>query len=312
MFNNTWLVTEQVLILFLLIAVGYIASRIRMLNEEGTKQLTNLLLVIVTPAVIIRSFQTPFDTSLLQGLAIALVSAVASHALGAAVARLFFHRQIQTRRRVLEFSVVFSNCGFMCIPLLDAILGSQGVLFGSVYIAVFNVAQWTYGVRLMTGEKGSMDWRRALVNPGTVSLLLAFPLFILQIRLPEIPTEVIGHLAGLNSPLAMIIIGAQLSLIHPGSVFTDRSVMVSALLRLLVIPALVMGILALLPIETGRTLFLACLIPAAAPTAAATALFATRHDQDNLLATRTVALSTLLSVVSIPALILAADWLGRY
>lgn len=312
MLNNTWLVTEQVLILFLLIAVGYIASRIRMLNEDGTRQLTNLLLVIITPAVIIRSFQTPFDVNLVQGLAIALISAVVSHASGAVVTRLIFRHQIESRRKVLEFSVIFSNSAFMSFPLLDAILGSQGVLFGSVYVAVFNIVQWTYGVRLMTGEKKAINWRQTFINPGTVPLFLAFPLFILQIRLPEIPTEVIRYLSALMSPIAMIIIGAQLSLIHPGSIFTDKSVLLSALLRLLIVPALIVVALVVLPLPLDRTLFLACVIPAAAPTAAGATLFATRYNQDTLLATRTVALSTLLSVLTIPFMILLAEWLGGY
>ena len=299
--DNAYIVVSQVLILFILIGVGFIAGKVRMINDHGIRQLTNVLLVIITPSIIIQSFQTPFDVSLIRGMLIALVSAIFSHLAGAVIGKMIYRSSPDDRSRVMQFSVVFSNCGFMCIPLLDAILGSKGVLYGSVYIVVFNAAQWTYGVRLMTGGKEAMNFKRALINPGNVSIMIAFPLFLLQIQLPEIPTIVIGHLAAINAPLAMMLIGAQLSMITLGSIFTDRDVIGSSLLRLFAVP-----------VEMERILFLACVIPAAAPTAAGVALFATRHDQNTMLATRNIAFSTLLSVLSIPLLILLSDFLMGY
>lgn len=309
MFENAIAVTTQVLILFLLIGVGIVSARVRMLDEKGIKQLTNLLLVIVVPAVIIRSFQTPYNSQLLRGLLIALVSSLAAHVAGALVARLIFHNQEDRQNKVLRFSVVFSNCGFMCIPLLEVILGDRGVLYGSVYIAVFNVIQWTYGVRLMTGKKQEINVMRALVNPGTVSIAIALPLYLLGIQLPQVPMTVLNYIADINSPLAMLIIGAQLSGISFISLFTDRKVTIASLLRLLAVPLIILLALHLIPLDIDRTLILACIIPAAAPTAAGASLFATRHDQNALLASRTIALSTLLSILTIPALILLSDYL---
>ncbi len=310
--DNAYIVVSQVLILFILIGVGFIAGKVRMINDHGIRQLTNVLLVIITPSIIIQSFQTPFDVSLIRGMLIALVSAIFSHLAGAVIGKMIYRSSPDDRSRVMQFSVVFSNCGFMCIPLLDAILGSKGVLYGSVYIVVFNAAQWTYGVRLMTGGKEAMNFKRALINPGNVSIMIAFPLFLLQIQLPEIPTIVIGHLAAINAPLAMMLIGAQLSMITLGSIFTDRDVIGSSLLRLFAVPVIVILVLAAVPVEMERILFLACVIPAAAPTAAGVALFATRHDQNTMLATRNIAFSTLLSVLSIPLLILLSDFLMGY
>lgn len=314
MLENALTVATQVFILFILIGVGLYAAKARMINETGIKQLTNLLLVIIMPAVIIRSFQTPYNPELLRGLLIALVSSLAAHVAGALLARLVFRNQEAMRNKVLRFSVVFSNCGFMCIPLLDIILGDRGVLYGSVYIAVFNVAQWTYGVRLMTGKRQEINFMRALVNPGTVAIAVALPLYLLGVTLPEIPLTVISYLAAINSPLAMIIIGVQLAGISFASLFADWQVSLASLLRLIIVPVLILFVLHLVPLPLDRTLILACLIPAAAPTAAGASLFATRHDQDTLLAGRTIALSTLLSIVTIPALILLSDyltiWLG--
>ena len=312
MLENALIVTSQVLILFLLIGIGFLSGKIKMVNASGIGQLTNILLVIVTPAIVIDAFQTEFDKTLVVGLLIALGSAFLSHLIGALIARFFFRKRSDDRSSVIQFAIVFSNCGFMSIPLLDAILGSTGVLYGSVYIAVFSVLQWTYGVKLMAGGKGEVNIKRALINPGTVSIAFALPLFLLQIELPQIPYVVVSSLAALNSPLAMFVIGAQLSFIKLASVFTDKDVIVSSLLRLFVVPFMVLFTLYLLPIEMDRVLILACLIPAAAPSAAGVALFATRHDRNALLATRTIALSTLLSIISLPVIILVTDLIKGY
>lgn len=307
-FDNALIVVNQVFILFLLIGVGYLLRKLKLIDENGIRQMTNMLLMIITPCIIIRSFQTPFDASLLGGMGIAAGFAVLSHVIGALVARPFFRRQPDPRRKVLEFSVVFTNCGFMCIPLLAAVLGEKGVFYGSIYITVFNVAQWTYGVLLMTGSRKNVSLFKSLVNPGTVTVLIAIPIFIFSIRLPEAISVVVGYLADTNTPLAMIVIGAQMAVVSLKNIAGDRPLLLATGLRLLVVPAIVMVILSLLPLD--RVLVLSCLIPAAAPTAAAAGLFSTRFRQDTALAAQMIGLTTLLSIVTIPLMILLSDLLA--
>jgi len=307
-FDNALIVVNQVFILFLLIGVGYLLRKLSLIDENGIRQMTNMLLMIITPCIIIRSFQTPFDASLLGGMGIAMGFAILSHVIGALIARPFFRRQPDPRRKVLEFSVVFTNCGFMCIPLLAAVLGEKGVFYGSIYITVFNVAQWTYGVLLMTGSRKNVSLFKSLVNPGTVTVLIAIPIFIFSIRLPEAISVVVGYLADTNTPLAMIVIGAQMAVVSLKNIAGDRPLLLATGLRLLVVPAIVMVILSLLPLD--RVLVLSCLIPAAAPTAAAAGLFSTRFRQDTALAAQMIGLTTLLSIVTIPLMILLSDLLA--
>lgn len=308
--DNAAIVAGQVLILFLLIGVGFVVRKIRMLDDSSLRQVNTLLLVIINPCIILSSFQSTFDRRLLYGILIAAVSAVVTHALGAVLARLVFRKSPPAHAGVLQFSTIFSNCAFMCIPLLNALLGSEGVLYGSVYIAIFNTASWTYGVLLMTGSGKDINLRKALVNPGTVSILVALPLFLLQIKLPEIPLIVIDYLAVMNTPLAMILIGAQMATIPFLSMFRGRSIYTSALLRLIVIPGLILIPLSFIDID--RTVLLACMIPAMAPTAAASALFATRYEQDFALATRSVAFSTLLSILTMPLMIVLSSYINGF
>lgn len=304
-FENASTIAQQVMILFLLIASGFLIRKIRMIDDSSLRQINNILLIIINPCVIVVSFQSTFDQTLLLGMVVAAVSAIATHLIGALIARLVFRRTAPAQGKVLQFAVVFSNCSFMCIPLLYAILGTDGVVFGSIYIAIFNMIMWTYGVVLMTGQKSDINLRKALINPGTVSMMISLPLFLLQIRLPELVLTAVQHLANLNTPVAMMIIGAQMAAISLFSVFRKKSVYLASVLRLIVVPLIMLGILSLFNLD--RVLLLACLIPAMAPAAAATALFATRYDQDNLLATKIITLSTLFSIITMPLMILLSD-----
>src|SRR5690554_1429017 len=202
--ESALVVATQVLILFLLIAVGFVMAKIKWLDDNGVRQMTQLLLMIVTPCVIIDSFQMDYTSELMTGLVISTVSAIISHLVGIVLGKVLFKKRPESDRKILRFSIIFSNCGFMCIPLLYAVLGPIGVFYGSAYIAVFNIVQWTYGMILMTGDKNDINMRRALVNPGTIGMALGLFFFLLRIRLPEVPATVVSGLAALNTPLAMI------------------------------------------------------------------------------------------------------------
>lgn len=308
-FDNAIIIAKQVAVLFSLIGVGYALMRIRRFDDTSLRQINNILLIIINPCVIIKSFQANFDQSFLSGMLIAAISAIATHVVGAVISKLIFIRKPIMQSKVLQFAVVFSNCSFMCIPLLYAILGNEGVLYGSVYIAIFNILSWTYGIVLLTGNKADINIRKAIINPGTVSIMIALPLFLLQIKLPDVPTMVIEQLANLNTPIAMMVIGAQMAAIPLLQIFRDKSVYMGAFLRLVVVPGIMLLILSLFNLD--RVLLLACLIPAMAPTAAATALFATRFNQDAALATKTIAFSTLASIVTMPLLILLSDMISQ-
>jgi predicted permease len=308
-YDNALIIATQVFILFLLIGVGFVIRKIHMIDDASMRQVNNLLLVIVIPCTIVRSFQTKFDQSLVDGMLIALLSAFATHALGAVLARLVFRRYPPAQGKVLQYAVIFSNCVFICIPLLYAVLGNNGVLFGSVYIVVYNILSWTYGIYLISGNKSDINLQKALINPGTVAILIALPLFILQIRLPDVLLTVIGHLANLNTPLAMLIIGGLLASVSLPSIFRDKSVYISSALRLLAVPGLMLLVLSLFHLD--RTVLLACLIPAMAPAGTVTALFATRYEQDAGLATKIITFSTLASILTMPLLILCSDLLNQ-
>ena len=139
MVENFLTVFLQVVILFCLIAFGFIGGKIKLINEEGSKVMSNIMIYFVTPCLIINSFSIEFDPKKLKGLLITFVSSFAIHLIAIILASLIFRGNNKNKISVLRFAAIFSNAGFMGIPLQEAVLGPDGVFYGSVYVAVFNI-----------------------------------------------------------------------------------------------------------------------------------------------------------------------------
>lgn len=295
------MIAGQVLVLYLLIAVGILCRKKGLINEQTTSQMTSIVLIVVTPCLIISSFQVEFDTELAVGLIISAVSAVLSHLVGIVLSSVVFRRNPDAQKRVLRFGSIYSNCGFMSFPLLSAVLGPTGVFYGSAYVAVFNVMQWTHGLIIMTGDKSQISIKKVLLNPGVIGTAIALPFFFFSIQIPEIPMEAIDSIASLNTPLAMIIIGSHIASSNIKKSLTSRASYAVAAVRLVAVPLVMLLALMLCPISSElRT---ACLISASAPAAASTVLFAAAHNQDSELASCVVAITTTFSIITMPVMI---------
>ena len=332
MLENIILVSKQVGVLFALMAVGFFCNRRRLLNDVAIKGVTELLVLIVTPCVIIHSFiQQTFSPSLLGDLGWALAAAIFSHVVGSMIALVCLRAATSAappegrdagREGVLRFAVIFSNAGFMGLPLEYAILGADGVFFGAMYVVVFNIACWTWGVAVMCRGAEVTNLRSILVNPGTVGVALGLPFFLFSMKLPEVVGRPLEMLADLNTPLAMIMVGWYLAESVKWKVESVKCRMKGTFLifkvgalRLLIVPLAVIGafvgIRACVP-SLNPVMAEAIVTAASAPVAALTTVIAARYDRDVTTATGLVSGTTLLSILTMPPIIGFALWLfGR-
>ena len=308
MAENFMTVGEQVLELFILIAVGYLCGKTKMLNVKAVKAVTDLVLYIVCPCVIVQNFIRPFDTAMLGGLLTAGAAALCIHGLSILIAMLVFHDKIPEKKRVYRFALIFSICGYMSLPMQQALLGSDGVFYGAVYIVVFNVVMWTFGVWLSSGDKKSLSAKKILLNPCIIGMAVGVVIFLTSIPVPEIISKPIGFLANLNTPLPMMIVGFYLSQTKLLDAFKDGKGFICVLFRLIAVPLLAFGGMMLCGIR--GTVLITCVIAASAPVAAATTMFAAKFDNDARLSVNLVTLSTLLSVITMPLIVGFARTVG--
>ncbi|MBQ9673173.1 MAG: AEC family transporter [Ruminococcus sp.] len=302
MLSNFITVGQQVLILFILIFVGFFSRKLHLIKKGAVKGMTNLVLYFVTPCVMVHAFQdAKFSYDMLTKLLITTLAGFAVHIGSIVVATAIFREKDISRRIILKFSTVFSNCGFMSLPLQEALLGSEGVFYGSIFVAVFNIVSWTYGLVIMSGNIRSISAKKLATNPGILGVVAAIILWVLNIHLPEIISEPIGYLAALNTPLPMIIIGCHLATADLKSALTDKWSYVSISLRMVLIPICTMFLLYLCGIK--GSMLIAIVIASSAPTAATTTMFATTYDREVSLSVSLVSLTTLISLFTMPIIV---------
>lgn len=302
MLENMMLLVGQMAVMLLLMGVGMVCYRIHYLDDTGTGQLSMLLNRIIAPSVIINSFRQPFDTTLAQTLLITAGCTALYFVIAITLSHLCFRKNKPgVNSGDKRFCAVFTNCGFMALPLLDALFGSYGLMLGAAIIVVNNLMIWSYGVSLLT-QNVTMRQRITgiVLNPGTVSVCIGLILFLTPATLPTPVGTAVEYLAALNTPVAMIVLGVFLAQCNLRTCFTDREVYQVTALRLLVISGIFMALLLLLPLD--NTVRAALLISVSAPVAMASPMFARVYGTDYLFSTRAVAVSTLLSVVTIPVL----------
>lgn len=301
--QNLLTVATQVAVLFILISAGFACRKAKLLNDVSVRGLVDLLILVVTPCLIVDVFQRPYDPEKLGALAVAFAIAVFAHLLAIAMATAFIRHREEKTRVVLKTATVFSNAGFMGIPLEQAILGDEGVFFGIVYVVVFNLFMWSWGLWVMGGKPSV---KQMLVNPGTVGLAAGLPLFFMSVTLPEVIGKPVHMLAQLNTPVPMIIIGYYLAGAKFSSVVRMPAAWTAGAIRLLVYPLSLLAILYPFRAHLDRTMALALLTAASAPVGAMISMFAAKYRRDVDTSVGIVSATTLLSILTMPVVIALA------
>lgn len=301
-------VLTQVIILFILIGLGAILSKTGILTENGAKSMTDLALYLVTPCVIIKSFIREFDTSLFKKLIISFLIAFIAHIGFIALSHILLRDKQKSRECVLRFGALFSNCGYMSIPLQQALLGDEGVFYASSYIAIFNLFIWSYGIISMSGDKRYLSPKKILLSPGILGLGIGLIIFLLSIPIPKVIYEPISYLASLNTPVPMIIIGYHLMQSNVLTGLKDLKAIFAIGIKLLGFPLAGLAVMYLCGIR--GLMLISSVISFSAPSAAITTMFSAKFGRDTALSVNMVSLSTLLSLITMPVVITLAQYVA--
>ncbi len=299
-------VAEQVVILVAMMLVGFIASKAKIITPDGRSVLTRLVLYVTQPFLVINSFQMDYSVDLARNMAIvALIAALtmgASYLLG----MIMWPRSDDGKRRILWQATVFSNCGFMGIPVMQSLFGEAGVIYVSVYVLVFTVFVWTAGVYICAGKTGT--WKEIFLQPGLIAVVIGILMFAFGWKLPQwAATKLANGIGSLTTPLAMMIVGALMAEGDIRHALREWTVFAAAAVRLFLLPALVLGVMWLawhfglpgMP-AVDSSAFVTCVLLAAMPVAANVAIFASMYSIKPQYASHMVLVSTLFSMVTVP------------
>ncbi len=298
--------------MFLLLLIGYILYKIKIVDDTGKKQITNIVLYVVTPSLIINTYQMDYDPVTAKNIVFGLLLSALALTMAIFVSHIIRIKAKDASLATERFAMVFGNCGFMGIPLVNAVFGEIGVLYCTTYVTMFNLFCWTFGVMLMENGKNSGKktlWERLkpLCTITIFAIIAGLIMYFAQIKLPKTINTTLEYIASMNTPLAMIVSGIYIAQSDLLAAFKKVRVYFLASVKCLLIPAIFVIILLVLRLDL--TLKLTMLICAACPTAANTMLFANRFGGDEQIASHIFTVTTLLSVVTMPFIVLVATYL---
>lgn len=291
--------------LFVLIGVGFLCGKKGILTDHSSKHITDIVLYIVTPCVMVSAFQRKFSMELVGNIIIGVIFSAVIIAISILIAKITFHDKNKVDNSVYKFATIFSNCGFMSLPLQKAILGDDGWFYGSIFIAVFNIFLWTYGLVMMSGDKKQLSLKKLALNPGIVGVVIALILFVSGIELPYIVAKPIEYLSDLNTPLPMLVVGFYLSQANLKKAFTGAKIYLTLAVRLIIIPLIAVAAMTVLKIDPAITVSFT--IACAAPTAATTTMFSAKFNRNVELSVSLVASTTIVSIITMPAVVALAQ-----
>ncbi|HKL80377.1 MAG TPA: AEC family transporter [Mobilitalea sp.] len=299
---------KQILIMFLIILIGVMCYKKKIVNKDTNKALSDLVLMLVNPLVIFISYQREFDSKLVNGLMISMVLAILTHIFGIVCSHLFVRGKKRGDNIAIErFAVIYSNCGFIGIPLVNGIVGSEGVFYLTAYMTIFNLFVWTHGVILITGAKDKKTFIKAILSPSVIATLTGFIFFMARIKVPEIPLETLSYVGNMNTPLAMLVAGVTIAQTNILRLITNLRVYYLAALKLVFVPVVMLLVFSLFNIP--RIVLLTSVLAAGCPVAASINLFSIRYGKNYLYASEIFAVTTILSVLSIPIVMTLAELL---
>lgn len=290
------LITRQILLMMMLIIVGIMAYKLKWITDEGSKQMSALLVNIVTPFIIISVYQTPFVMERAINLAISFGLSVVAVGVAVLLSRLL----VGSKHDVERFALFFPNTGFFGIPVIAAVFGAEAVFYLMGFNITVTLMAFTYGIYLYTHKKSAMSLKRAILNPGSIGFLLGLVLFVSPIKLPPLVFSFVTSVASINTPLAMIVLGTYIAHV-PLATFLNHDLFKISFYRLVVIPLAVIASLAFIP--ASDTLKMIVVIASSAPVGMLTAILAQKHDRRYGQASKLVSLSTVFSAVTIPLMV---------
>lgn len=291
---------KQILVMLVMMSIGVALFKLGQLDEKGVGQLSNLALYVGTPMVVIRSLAVPFNAESLQSGLLVMLFYFITFVVSVIIARV----ACGAADSIGQFAVIFSNSGFVGIPLIQGILGDEYVFFVTMTLVVSTITFWTYGVYLMSGDKKEVSVKKIVTNPNFIAVIVGTILFFAPFDLPYILAQTVNGMANINTGLGMIILGATLGASNIGLMITDTRLYKAIAFRLVVVPLACIPILMFMPVPYEVRMVL--MIIAAAPAASATSMLALKYGGDYSYGTGLAIGTTIVSMLTMPLVLALA------
>lgn len=293
--------------MFLMMGIGIFCYKIKFISKEGSTTLSDVALFVVLPCVVFTSFQIEYHQKILFGIFLSFVLGLAAHFLAMGIAYLFVKGGTQEHRIIERFHIIYPNCGFMGVPIAQAMFGDMGVIYITAFMCAQNFLIWSHGVSSMQGGFKKESLLSILKAPVIIALFLGLFCFIFRIPVPSVLVDSMKSVGNMNTPLAMLVSGTAVAQTDMRKALTKPRTYWMLFLRLLAVPVIVVILLSF--VLVSEKIRLITVLGISAPTAAISTMFAVKYQKDVGYAAELFAISTVSAIVTMPLIMSLAELL---
>lgn len=298
------LLTKQIAELFIMILLGYILVKSNLLTKQDSKVLSTVALYIVTPCVIINAFQVQHSQDVKNGLILSFLAAIIIHIIYIVGVRIV--GKAYTLNGVEKATIIYTNAGNLIIPLVQALLGKEWVVYTTGYILVTTIFIWTHGRMLICEEKG-FNVKELLKNVNVVACIMGILMFALKIQFPSLITETMDSISATIAPISMIVAGMLIAGMDVKDCLKNKRLYIITFLKMIVFPLFAVSLLKFTNlssmVKNGDIILLISLLASIAPTAASVTQLAQIYDADSEYASAYYFITTLLCILTMPVFV---------
>lgn len=298
-------ILNSIISLFLIMLAGIYGSKKEIITSKISKGLTDILLEIALPCMIVSSFAFSYDDNIKSNVIKAFYYSLAAYIIMAVVSYILTLPIKNERKTIIHFANVFTNTGYIGFPLLNAIYGAEAVIYGSIFNMFFVIFLWTYGIMIFKGrierKEVGKEILKAMVNPSVIAVYIGVTMMIFNVKLPTAIMSSLSSIGNMTGPISMIIVGAMSSNINIKEHLNDWTLYYGIATKTIIIPAVLYCVSLL--IKDRSIVANSVVIIASMPAAAMTSILAESFNVKREYATIIVVATTLLSIITLPILV---------
>ena len=299
------LLMNQIIQLFIMIFMGFIIVKAKLLKAEDSKILSVIVLYLIIPCVIINAFQVDYTPQTVKGLLIALAGSVMTQVILLIVVsilgRVFHLNEVEVA------SIYYSNSGNLIVPIVTFILGKEWVLYGCVFMSVQLVFIWTHCKKIISRES-TYDWRKIVLNINMISIAIGIVLFLTRIHLPAIINNTLSAVGSMIGPASMIVTGMLFAGMDFKQIFANKRVYFVSFFRLIIVPVIALFLIKCSQLSTfssnGNKLMMIVFLAIITPSASPVTQMCQVYGNDSQYASAINVVTTLLAIVTMPLMVM--------
>lgn len=298
------LLAKQIIELFLMLLMGFVLVRAHLLKSTSSESLSVVALYLVTPCVIIESFQVNLTSETRNGLLLAFAAAILIHIVLMALSKMF--EKPLHLNRIEKASVIYSNAGNLIIPIVTSVLGKQWIIYSSAYISIQLIALWTHGRIILSGDH-KINIKNIVTNINMIAIFAGIILFFTGIKLPQMINNTFSSVGDMIGPICMIVAGMLIGDMDLKKILSYKRIYLMTFLRMIAYPLVVLVILKFSGAErlitNGKTILLISFLATATPSSATVTQMAQIYGEDAEYASVINVVTTMICIITMPIMV---------